>query len=155
MGDMKRMHSPKGFSLIELLIVIALISIVSAFAVPTWQGYKAKTNLRTAARDVMADISNTKQRAVEENLSVYRLTFSVANNNYVLSRTDTGTVWTKSLASYGSGVRIDSVNGAVLAFQSRGTVSPAGSLVLRNGQNSTAKVTFNINGRTYVQFNIP
>ena len=98
MGCMKRICIPTGFSLVELLVVIALISIVSAFAVPTWQRYAAKTDLKTAAREVMADLSNTKQRAVEENLDVYRLTFNVAGNSYVLSRTDTGTVWNAVVA---------------------------------------------------------
>jgi prepilin-type N-terminal cleavage/methylation domain-containing protein len=151
---MKRICIPTGFSLVELLVVIALISIVSAFAVPTWQRYAAKTDLRTAAREVMADFSNAKQRAVEENLDVYRLTFNVAGNSYVLSRTDTGTVWTKSVASFGNGIRIDSVNfsgGSVVSFQKRGTLSP-GSLILRNGLGSTATITVNITGRTYVQF---
>ena len=155
MGGMKRRHSPKGFSLVELLVVIALISIVSALAVPTWQRYSAKTNLRAAAREVMADISNAKQRAVEENLDVYRLAFNVAGNSYALTRTDTGvTLWTKSVASFGNGISIASINfsgGSVVSFQKRGTAS-MGNLVLRNGSGATATITVTITGRTYVQF---
>jgi prepilin-type N-terminal cleavage/methylation domain-containing protein len=155
MGSMKRIYIPTGFSLIELMIVIALISIVSAIAVPMWQRYAANTNLKTAAREVMADLSNAKQQAVEENLDVYRLTFNVAGNNYALSRTDTGvTLWTKSLASFGNGILIDSVtfSGSEVRFQKRGTVSN-GRLILRNGLGSTATITVNITGRTYVEFN--
>ena len=155
MGCMKRICIPTGFSLVELLVVIVLISIVSAFAVPTWQRYAAKTDLKTAAREVMADLSNTKQRAVEENLDVYRLTFNVVGNSYVLSRTDTGTVWTKSVASFGNGISINSVNfsgGSIISFQKRGTVS-MGNMTLRNGLGSTATITVNSAGRTYVQFN--
>ena len=154
MGSMKRTCIPTGFSLIELMIVIALISIVSAIAVPMWQRYAANTNLKTAAREVMADLSNAKQQAVEENLDVYRLTFNVAGNNYALSRTDTGvTLWTKSLASFGNGILIDSVNfsGSVVSFHKRGTVS-IGHLILRNGLGLTATITVTITGRTYVQF---
>ncbi len=154
MGRMKRTCISTGFSLIELMIVIALISIVSAVAVPTWQKYTANTNLKTAAREVMADLSNAKQRAVEENLDVYRLTFNVAGNYYALTRTDTGvTLWTKSLASFGNGIVIDSVNfsGSVVSLQKRGTVSN-GHLILRNGLGSTATITVNITGRTYVEY---
>ena len=154
MGSMKRTCIPTGFSLIELMIVIALISIVSAIAVPMWQRYAANTNLKTAAREVMADLSNAKQQAVEENLDVYRLTFNVAGNNYALSRTDTGvTLWTKSLASFGNGILIESVSfgGSEVRFQKRGTVSN-GHLILRNGLGSTATITVNITGKTYVEF---
>jgi prepilin-type N-terminal cleavage/methylation domain-containing protein len=150
---MKKICIPTGFSLVELLVVIALIAIVSAFAVPTWQRYAAKTDLKTAAREVMADFANAKQRAVEENLDVYRLTFNVAGNNYALSRTDTGvTLWTKSLASFGNGILIDSVNfsGSSVSFQKRGTVS-MGNVTLRNGLGRKAKVTVNPTGRAYVE----
>ena len=154
MGCMKKIGIPKGFSLLELIIVIALISIVSAFSVPVWQRYSANTDLKTAAREVMADLANTKQRAVEENLGDYRLTFNVAGNNYALSRTDTGdTLWTKSLASFGNGIFIDSVNfsGSVVSFQKRGTVS-WGNVTLRNGMGKRATVTVNPTGRAYVEY---
>ena len=155
MGRMKRTCISTGFSLIELMIVIALISIVSAIAVPTWQKYTANTNLKTAAREVMADLSNAKQRAVEENLDVYRLTFNVAGNSYAMSRTtDPGVaLWTKPLTSFGSGIVIDSVHfsGSTVSFKKRGTVS-IGHLILRNGPGSTATITVTITGRTYVEF---
>jgi hypothetical protein len=102
----------------------------------------------------MADLSNAKQQAVAENLDVYRLTFNVAGNSYALTRTDTGvTIWTKSLASYGNGIVIGSINfsGSTISLHKRGTVSN-GNLVLRNGLGSTAKITVNITGRTYVEF---
>jgi len=157
MGCMKRVCIPPGFSLVELLVVIALISIVSALAIPTWQRYAANANLKTAAREVMADLSDAKQQAVSENLDFYRLTFNVAGNNYALSRTDTGvTLWTKSLASFGNGILIVSVNfsgGSVVSLRNRGTVSN-GNLTLRNGLGSTAKITVNITGRTYVEYTL-
>ena len=155
MGRMKRICLPPWFSLVELLVVIALISIVSAFAVPTWQRYAANTNLKTAAREVMTDFFNARQRAVEENLDIYRLSFNIAENNYALT-TDAGvTLWTKSLASFEIGIVIDSVNfsGTDVRFHKRGTVSN-GNLTLRNGLGSTAKITVNITGRTYVEYTL-
>jgi type II secretion system protein H len=146
----------KGFSLVELVIVIALIAIVAAIATPSWQKYRANTNLKTAAREVMADIFNAKQRAVEENLDVYRIGFSVINNNYGLIRIDTGvTLWTKSFAGFGNDIHIDSVtfNGSVVSFNKRGT-SSQGTVVLGNGSGSTAAITVNITGRAYVEFDM-
>jgi type IV fimbrial biogenesis protein FimT len=158
MEPMKRLYFRTGFSLVELIVVIALIAIVAAFAVPVWQNYSANSNLKAAARELMADLSNARQRAVEENLDVYRLTFNPVGNSYALSRTDTGvTLWTKSVADFGSGISIDGANppnfsgGAVVSFRKRGTLS-AGNVTLRNGLGSTATITVNITGRTYVQF---
>lgn len=154
---MKRTRTAGGFSLVELIIAVALVVIVSAIAVPQFQQYSNNANLKTAAREVMGDFSNVKQRAIEENLNVYQITFDVAGNSYALSRSDTGvTEWTKSPASFGSGIRLNAANfggDTVVSFQRRGTVS-MGSLTMVNSKGSTATITVNITGRTYVQFAI-
>jgi len=153
---MKRIGIQTGFSLIELLVVIGLIAVTAAFGVPTWQRYAANSDLKTAAREVKADLFNVKQRAVEENTDFYRMTFNVAQNNYVLSRADTAaTVWTKSLAALGKGITINAVNfsgGSVISFQRRGTMTQWGSVTLRNSIGSTAMITVNITGRSHVDF---
>lgn len=150
-----RIKTMPGFSLIELLIVMALLSIVAAISVPMLNRYATNADLKTAARTVAADLAATKQAAVEENLDVYRMTFSVASNQYALSRTDTGlTLWTKTASSFGNGITISAVDfggGAVVSFQKRGTLT-AGTATLQNNRGSTAVVTTNITGRTYVSF---
>jgi prepilin-type N-terminal cleavage/methylation domain-containing protein len=149
---MNSANQARGFSLIELLIVIALIAIMAAFAVPTWQRYSANAALKAAAVEMKTDLFNAKQQALEENVDVYRMTFSPALGNYALSRTDTGvTLWTRSL---GPGISIQSADfsgGTVVSFQRRGTMS-SGSVVLRNGLTSTATITVNITGRAYVEY---
>ncbi len=108
---MNRKGIPTGFSLVELLVVIALISIVMAIAVPTWQKYRANTDLKSAAREVMADLSDAKQRAVAENLDVYRLTFNVAGNSYALTaRTRESPNGQSPWLPIGNGIVIGSVN---------------------------------------------
>jgi len=52
-----KVKSAKGFSLIELLTVIAIIAIVVSMASFTWQHYVNNANLRTAARELATDIA--------------------------------------------------------------------------------------------------
>lgn len=150
-----RRLSRAGFSLIELMIVIVLIGVVMTIAAPTWQKVRANTDLKSAAREIMNDLSNTKQRAITENLDVYRMTFNIGGNSYTLSRTDgvTAGTWTKSMASFGTSIVLNNVDfsGTVVSFRARGTVTN-GSLVLRNGWGSSATITVNITGRTYVTY---
>ncbi|MGY8905850.1 MAG: pilin [Pseudomonadales bacterium] len=42
-SDIKKIHRVSGFSLLELLLVVALIGILAAFAVPSYQTYLQKT----------------------------------------------------------------------------------------------------------------
>lgn len=153
---MNRKGVPEGFSLVELIIVIALIAIVMSISIPTWQKYRTNSDLKSAAREVMADISDAKQRAVTENSDDYELAFNVSGNSYSLTKSG-ATQWTKSLASYGNGIVFSSVSfsGTDIHLNKRGTVTN-GNLVMRNGlaPPSTATITVNITGRTYVVFDI-
>jgi prepilin-type N-terminal cleavage/methylation domain-containing protein len=159
---MKRTRTAGGFSLIELLVAMALVAIVAAIAVPQFQRYATNADLKTAAREVASDFFNTRQQALEGTIGqdlVYRLTFDVGANSYTMESKEAAaatwnTVWTKSFASFG-GISIYSINfsgGSVVNFQKRGTLSSWGNLILRNGRDSRATVSVNSTGRTYVTF---
>ncbi len=58
---MKRCQKPKGFTLIELMIVVAIIGVISAIAVPAYQSHIAKTEVSAAVMTVKALLVNIEQ----------------------------------------------------------------------------------------------
>ena len=166
----------KGFSLVELMIVIAIIGIVAAIASLAWQRAAANTNLQTAARELAADMANTKHRAVAEDVC-YRMTitagipgtYTIEQGNAACCSTiacpsdmyntagTPGTIFTvirtKSPTDGDKGAGL-SINGAnnIITFSPRGTSSP-GNVVLQNSRGSTATIITNFTGKTYVTFN--
>ena len=80
-----KLKSSKGFTLIEMLIVIAIIAILTAITIPTFSHYNNNRNLKEAAQEISGDIQLYKQRAVAENTR-YRIVFAVGGNNYSVQK---------------------------------------------------------------------
>ena len=149
--------SSKGFTLIEVMIVVGIISIVSAVALYGWRGYQDNANLKTAAAEVMSDIASCKKRSVSDGIN-YCIQFTDGTPNYTINATSCGAptqTQAKNITSLGSGLTISNTNfnSDQVIFQPRGTLSSnAGRIILTNSKNSTATITINITGRTYVTF---
>ena len=60
-----RKHS--GFTIVELLVAIALIAIIAAIAVPNFIGWLPNYRLRSAARDLYSNFQKAKLTAVKRN----------------------------------------------------------------------------------------
>jgi type IV pilus assembly protein PilE len=54
-------QEPRGFSLIELLITIVILSILAAIAIPSYQTYVLKSH-RTEAKTTLLDLASMEER---------------------------------------------------------------------------------------------
>jgi len=149
------MMTNKGFTLIEMMIVIGIIGIVSAVALSNWRGYQNNVNLKTAAREVMSDLASCKQRSVSEGIQ-YCMQFTDGLSNYSVNASSCNAptqTQAKNITSFGSGLTISNTNFTLdqVIFFPRGT-SSAGDINLTNSRGSSATITTNITGRAYVSF---
>ncbi len=154
-----------GFSLIEMLTVIAILTIILAIAMPNFNHYIHNTNLKTAGRDLAGDIFNTKQTAAAQGVH-YKIIFDTGANNYRMIKGglndadayDEATAVTKSLGSIAGYITIDSTtytpdDNPQIVFQPRGTTS-AGSITLKNDIGSTIGITTSVMGKVSVDYTL-
>ena len=79
---MKRLDQ-KGFTLIEVIIVLALFAILAAMAGYYMGGQGAKARLKSAARDLASDMILARTRAIRDTRP-WAISFDQAENSYVI-----------------------------------------------------------------------
>jgi prepilin-type N-terminal cleavage/methylation domain-containing protein len=78
----------KGFTLIELIVVIALLGIMLALAAPSFVDWRNNLNYRQTARQITSMLREAKSRTITENVS-HSVVVEPSNQSYQLLRSGT------------------------------------------------------------------
>jgi len=156
------MRNKKGFSLLELMIVIAIIAIVSAVAIPALLSWLPGYRLRAAVRDLKSDMVLSRLRAIRENASV-ATNFNTGGNSYTIFVDDgAGGGVADNWVQDGDEVRLKQVvipNGVDMyeasfafgnpqcRFTGRGLPNGGGHVYMRNTEGDLLGITLSLVGR--------
>ena len=85
----------KGFSLIELLVVISIIGLLAALIVPSFNAFNRRQTVKQATKQLKADLRLAQNRAVSSiDNSDWGMEFDAGLDSYRMRKFDGGTgVW--------------------------------------------------------------
>jgi prepilin-type N-terminal cleavage/methylation domain-containing protein len=125
----------RGFTLAELMIVLAIAGALAALVAPTLSSYARTAALQAAARDLATSINLGRQLAISRNTSVC-VELASATNIKLRTGGCGGAVWTGPGTDSSGAIKVSdpgtfhiSATGNVV-FTSLGAASPAGSYTL-------------------------
>jgi len=111
-----------GFTVMELVVVIGLMAIISAIAMPSFISWLPSYRLSAGARQIAADLQLARMKAISQNTN-YRLRFT-DGNTYEMQKNDGGWAVPAGHGSVDLPEGITVTNGTPFntsEFQSRGT----------------------------------
>ena len=150
-----RMNS-RGFTFIELMLVVAIVGILAALAAPTLIGYIQTTALQAGTRELASAINAGRQLAIARNTTVC---VEVTGTNIRL-RTGgcLGTIWTGPVTDSTGLIKVSDPGTlqisttANVVFTNLGAASTVGTYTVTNPVDSkTRTVAVAASGRVSVQ----
>ena len=152
------MKGSEGFTLIELIIVLALVAIITSVAFPTFLSQRSETKLKDAVSMIRGDLEMARSRAIRENAAVPILVRSDGYTIFVDNGSDGGTAenWVqdggeRQLCSRAlpGGIRIDlsqvTFDSTRTRFNGRGYVENSGTMAIVNAEGKS--ITLDLNNR--------
>jgi type IV fimbrial biogenesis protein FimT len=82
--------SQRGFTLVELMVVIAMVGILAMLAVPGWEAVQTRTAIRTLVNDYTSSLAFARSEAVRQNTPV---TVCPSNNGTVCTDSNVEGGW--------------------------------------------------------------
>jgi len=138
-GGIMGSNSTYGFSLIELVVTLALAAILAAIALPSWNKLLPSYQLDSSVRQVQSELHSIKMRAAAENIG-FQFVYSGGAAAYTIQRASTVLV-TKPLPA---GVIV--ANAGTVSFSPRGTAG-GNRIRLRNSAGVCKQVVVSATGR--------
>ena len=139
-----------GFTLAELLVVLVIIGIALAMAVPRLQGALQESAVQSALNRVASDVTLTRIRAVRTARRAV-LVVNAAGTGYTVVVDPAGTPSTFKTVSFANdykGLTLSPVNDSV-AFDSRGMLVQGTGTISATRQGRTESLTISGVGRVY------
>jgi type IV fimbrial biogenesis protein FimT len=140
----------RGASLIELLLVVAIVAIAAAICGPPWSALAARQESWAVTRAIAGELRLARQLAMSRHARV-RVVVDVDAATVRTELADEGASVLRSYELAGKRTIVESLsNGAYVTFHPSGRSATANTIVLRDRQHNKRVITIGITGKVTV-----
>jgi type IV fimbrial biogenesis protein FimT len=147
------MRKQAGFTIIELIVTIAIIAVILSIAIPNFIGWRPEKRLAAAASDIQGALHVARLGALKEN-SAASVNFNINTDSYTV--TVNGRIVRSGQMP--SGVELASVTDlstntptTATAFDSRGLATPSVEIIVTGSGSSTPRcIQLNLSGSSKI-----
>ncbi|MBE9532102.1 MAG: prepilin-type N-terminal cleavage/methylation domain-containing protein [Proteobacteria bacterium] len=150
---MKRIINNRGFTIVELIVVMGVIAVMIGISIPSFFTTTSKTALKRSTRDVTVELKAVRQLAISRNMQ-FRLVFTLGTEDVIARqfRVNTSSAWqddiTRADTVIDERVNISSPGASFnVTFNPNGSAT-ANTICLQNNSDSTSRMKVNIYSTT-------
>ncbi len=139
------MHAQRGFSLIELMIVVALIAIMATIGVPSFQSLQQSSRMTSASNNLLGALQYARSEAVTQRTSI---TVSPLTGNDWTSGTQItkGATKLREAPAAATGVTITGSANS-LTYRPDGSISTSATFSIQSSGQTSRQIKVNTIGQ--------
>jgi type IV fimbrial biogenesis protein FimT len=150
------MDKSMGFTLIELMVVVAILVILTTLGIPSYRAWIQNTQIYNATESALGGLQKAKAEAVKQNVNVefvlgasYPWKIQVANSGVVETSTSEGSKNVTVSATLADGTTVNTLsdnptNATTITFNNLGGVATLGGVPTNaNGTAILRQIDFN------------
>jgi prepilin-type N-terminal cleavage/methylation domain-containing protein len=150
----QRVLRQRGYSIAEVLTVIAIGAAISGIAVPNFVSLSARYQLSSAAQQLAFDVGRARMKAVGENVYCrVRFAAGESGSTYWLERSNDGTTYSLDgvTAQLPRQVSFSGLPDVIPSYNRLGVGTGTSVIQLVNAKGQTKTVSINLLGKVTIQ----
>ncbi|MBF7082132.1 prepilin-type N-terminal cleavage/methylation domain-containing protein [Desulfallas sp. Bu1-1] len=122
----------KGFTLIELIVVLLILTIAMSIAIPSFNNFLADYQLDAACRQLQQEIRSTGQDALADESSTYQINLYVRDDKYRMIDLSKPGVYREVVMPGGVDIVYTNFENDIIKFTPKGMPTSGGHISLRS-----------------------